>query len=236
VSGVRKLQIHLAAVTGTAGTPAGLDDLARRLAAACGPDAGCGTAVRLDPDPSRTILIGPDATVEHRATIEVRGEPRDPELLVDVLHDVDRATGLRVASVLIGAEHVVAPHEHALVLTYRLHRLPALTTAEFQRYWLGHHAGVALEVPGLSGYRQFHVAVDESAALCDRLAVDDPMLDGVAEIFFPTTEAFRTLMASSAVAVAAYQDERRFIDHRRSQLGLFRRTVIRTPLSAPAAP
>jgi uncharacterized protein (TIGR02118 family) len=109
-------------------------------------------------------------------------------------------------------------------LTFCLRRLPQLSSAEFQRYWLETHAPLVRknqEALAIKRYVQTHA---EHGGLSETLAAlrgaPEPF-DGVAELWFESREALTAAGASRAGRAAGrelFEDEKRFIDHARSPL------------------
>ena len=75
---------------------------------------------------------------------------------------------------------------------------------DFQRYWRTHHADLAKELPGLRRYVQCHT-------LPGVYKKREPAYDGVAEIWFDSTDALR-VAAKSDVFRAVKDDEPNFMD------------------------
>ena len=85
------------------------------------------------------------------------------------------------SAVIAGIEHIIIPGEQSLMLVFALRRLESLTSDEFHDYWLNHHAEVALTVPDLQGYRQFHAEADFTAEAADAVGVGITDFEGAAE-------------------------------------------------------
>ncbi|AOL22696.1 hypothetical protein Ga0102493_111672 [Erythrobacter litoralis] len=112
-------------------------------------------------------------------------------------------------------------------ITYCLHRLPALTREEFQRYWRGTHAplvAAASEALGIRRYVQQHTLTSDMArrfASAQGIPCGEGEdYDGVAEIWFDSEEALARVGESEegrrhAAILAA--DEARFIHFERSR-------------------
>ncbi len=75
---------------------------------------------------------------------------------------------------------------------------------DFQRYWRTTHGDIAKELPGLRRYVQCHT-------LPGIYKKQEPVYDGVAEIWFDDTDALRDA-AASAVFRAVKDDEAKFMD------------------------
>ena len=102
-------------------------------------------------------------------------------------------------------------------LTFCLRRLPQLSLAEFQRYWLENHGPLVRRHAGalkIKRYVQLHT-LDHAANEVLRASREagEPY-DGVAELWFDDWSALEKALASKEAA-AAVEDERKFIDHSR---------------------
>lgn len=105
------------------------------------------------------------------------------------------------------------------VLTLRRYR--TMDRATFMEAWFGRHAKLGEKVEGVR-YRQNHAELAASAALAARLGLAGTELDGMALSYFDGPREAAKILGAPAVAVGAIEDERRFIDHPRSQFSLYR--------------
>jgi hypothetical protein len=136
----------------------------------------------------------------------------------------DRLGGLinlSKSAVIAGTEHVIIPGEQPLMIIFALRRLDALSSMEFHDYWLHKHSKVALEVPNLKGYKQFHADPAATAKAAEALGVGINDFEGTAEGSFESLDDFLNIMSSPEVAQRALEDEKKFIDHSRSSIGLY---------------
>jgi uncharacterized protein (TIGR02118 family) len=85
-----------------------------------------------------------------------------------------------------------------------LKRRQDLSGDEFQQYWRSRHADVIAKLPGVRRYVQSHPLLD----ICGD---DDPVYDGVAELWADDSQAFRVIGASDAY-IAVQADEENFLD------------------------
>lgn len=127
-----------------------------------------------------------------------------------------------LSAVIAGTEHHILPGWGSLQLVFALRRKPTLSREAFQTYWLDEHVHFALaqRASGLR-YRQLHADhswTTEIAALTG-YGVDD--FDGVAEVYYQTTEEIRERFDKPEISRDAFVDEQTFIDHNRSWLGFF---------------
>ncbi|MDX2378369.1 MAG: EthD domain-containing protein [Acidimicrobiia bacterium] len=103
-------------------------------------------------------------------------------------------------------------------LVFCLRRKPGMTREEFQRYWRDQHAPLVAEraeVLGIKRYVQVHTAdlPDVHEALQARNGGSPEPFDGVAELWFDSTEVFASGDPARVQAVTdLLDDERRFID------------------------
>jgi uncharacterized protein (TIGR02118 family) len=111
-------------------------------------------------------------------------------------------------------------------LVFPLRRLPGLTRAEFQRYWLETHGPLVrrhARALHIRRYVQVHTLDDPlNAVLRESRGTLEPY-DGVAELWWDSREAMEAALATPAAQQAArelLEDEQRFIDLGRSALWL----------------
>jgi len=111
-------------------------------------------------------------------------------------------------------------------LVFCLRRRDDVTEEEFHRYWLEEHGPLVAkhaDALGVRRYIQVHTAFPgfNDALAAAREAPE--RFDGVAELWFDSAEALTgraSTEESRAAAQALLEDERRFIDHRRSPIFL----------------
>jgi len=109
-------------------------------------------------------------------------------------------------------------------LLFGLHRLPHLSRAEFQRYWIERHAPLVRSHAAALGIRRYVQTHTLDDALNDALQASrggPEAFDGVAELWWDSAEALAAAIASPAgraAGEALLEDERRFIDLARSPL------------------
>jgi hypothetical protein len=123
--------------------------------------------------------------------------------------------------VLAGTEHVLAPGEDACQFLVVLAPLPSLSQEAFHTYWLEHHARVVR--PGRSGrgYRQFHADPDASRIIGQAIGLSTRGFEGTATGYVPDLATFRTALGDAQRLAPILEDERRFIDHTRTAIGLY---------------
>jgi uncharacterized protein (TIGR02118 family) len=109
-------------------------------------------------------------------------------------------------------------------LTFCLHRLPHLSRAEFQDYWLNTHGPLVASVRDalkIRRYVQLHSLADTEGAPFAVARGAPESFDGVAQLWWDSVE---DLASNSPEAIAAgallLEDERKFIDLPRSPLWL----------------
>jgi uncharacterized protein (TIGR02118 family) len=109
-------------------------------------------------------------------------------------------------------------------LTFALTRLPHLSRAEFQGYWLNTHGPLVASVQAPLGIRRYVQTHSLAAELSEALRASRGApagYDGVAELWYDSLEDLARRMEDPAAREAArllLEDERRFIDHARSPL------------------
>ena len=95
------------------------------------------------------------------------------------------------------------------VITF-LKRKAGMPVEEFQGYWRTRHPEVVTRLPGVRRYVQSH-------ALLSAYRTDDPVYDGIAEVWADDTAALRA-MTQSPEHAGVQADEARFID--RASMGV----------------
>jgi uncharacterized protein (TIGR02118 family) len=119
-----------------------------------------------------------------------------------------------------------------LKLTFCLRRLPTLSLAEFQDYWLNKHGPLVRSLQpalGMVRYVQLHRAEDDLADGMRRVRGAPEPYDGVAELWWESEEAFRAARKNPEAREAGrvlLADEAKFIDLPRSPLWLNREHVV----------
>jgi hypothetical protein len=194
------------------------------------PDGGSHRRLfRLANDPTRQVAHGDEmaaAEPPFDAVFEVGAEDADLAVIAAAVKDVAGRLGEWVdpsrSAAIAGTEHVIVPGNQPLELVFALRRLPTLTSQQFHDHWLNEHAEIARRVPGLRGYRQFHAEAAASADAAASAGLAGCDFEGTAEGFFENRDAFLQTMAQPAVTADALADERTFIDHARSVIGLYR--------------
>jgi hypothetical protein len=226
----RKVQLFLAARDGIA-----VDDLKAGLAAEsariCGflpKNAHCRLSFRLSGNPLGQSAHGAEivkASPPFDAIVEVSKSDASFEDLTKAIDGlagrlvpwIDPARSIAIA----GTEHQITPGSAPLLLAFPLRRLTRLTHREFLDYWLNVHAeyGRKARVPPIK-YWQFHgdETASQAAAALAGVAIHD--FDGVAMSYFTDIPELQDLLDQPSVASAALEDEKKFIDHSRSIIGL----------------
>jgi uncharacterized protein (TIGR02118 family) len=120
----------------------------------------------------------------------------------------------------------------AVKLTFCLHRLPHLTRAQFQDYWLNRHGPLVRSHAGALGIRRYvqtHATETPfDAGLRGVRGAPEPY-DGIAELWWDDEATFERSMRDPAARAAGkilVDDERTFIDLARSPLWINREHAI----------
>ena len=109
-------------------------------------------------------------------------------------------------------------------LCFCLHRLPALTRAQFQSYWHDTHGPLVRSHAGTLGIRayvQTHTINDPVNDLLVTGRNSPEVYDGIAEIWFDSLENLHSRFADEStypVTAEIFEDEKKFIDHERSPI------------------
>lgn len=119
-----------------------------------------------------------------------------------------------------------------LKLTFCLRRLPRLSLAQFQDYWLNKHGPLVRSLQpalGMLRYEQLHRLAGDLADGIRRVRGAPEPYDGVAELWWESEEAYRVAHRKPEAREAGrvlLEDEARFIDLPRSPIWLNREEVI----------
>jgi EthD domain len=119
-----------------------------------------------------------------------------------------------------------------LKLTFCLRRLPSLTLAAFQDYWLNQHGPLGRRLQpalGMVRYVQLHRLDNDLAAGMRRVRKAPEPYDGVAELWWESEDTYRAAGRMPEAREAGrllLEDEAKFIDLARSPLWLNREEVI----------
>lgn len=157
--------------------------------------------------------------------------PELPDLLVTVdsadaaakvWRAVSKDANSSRSTVVVAQRHDVLPGNDAIRLFFGLRRLERLTRAQFQDYWLNHHADYGRRLIPPYTYHQLHTDGAATAAASKALGIPESTLDGIVEVHFPSLEALIKQLSRPDVAEGALADEKNFIDHARSVFWAYR--------------
>jgi len=140
-----------------------------------------------------------------------------------VLDDVRGITPFH-AEVFAGTDYEIMPGDGHCALFCPLVRLAQLSAEQFSEYWLNVHADFGRRDPN-SRYRQLHASPHRTSALVAASGFGAAPFDGVAQAYFTDPDELRAKLSSPEIAMEAYEDERRFIDHARSAFLPFERLI-----------
>ena len=191
--------------------------------------AGCGLqmATRLADDPivdtphGRAVADGPSFD----AALSVGGNDVEHADLAEAIADFGDRSGNLLAldrcAALAGTLHVFVPGIGPILGIMAFRRRLDLTHDQFIDYWLNRHRPLVLKTAPANGYRQFHADPDASARAAAAAGFGLADFDGTAEGRYTDTDTFSAFIAQSEVSDLALGDERNFIDHGRTALGLY---------------
>ena len=109
-------------------------------------------------------------------------------------------------------------------LTFCLHRLPHLSREEFQTYWREQHAPLVAKhakTLGIARYVQTHAVTHDFNGVMRESRGAPEMYDGDAELWWDSWEALFKAgenPGNAEAGAALLEDERKFIDLKRSPL------------------
>jgi uncharacterized protein (TIGR02118 family) len=146
---------------------------------------------------------------------------RSPEYLDGALVDERNFIDLGRVAWLATQDHVIneGPSGAGLIKgVWQFRRKPGMTLGEFRKHWLGVHGPLALKMPGVGRYVQSHL-VDEAYLYAE------PRFDGVAQLWFPSAEAFTAAFGSPA-GKELRADGLKFIDTDRARFFMAQEHVV----------
>ncbi|MBI3949597.1 MAG: EthD domain-containing protein [Acidobacteria bacterium] len=119
-------------------------------------------------------------------------------------------------------------------LIYCLRRLQHLSLEEFQVHWLEHHSQFGLRLKALRRYVQYHTLANDPTqeAMAQAGVSSVEPFDGIMVAWWDSIEALHTEMERNSDVAAALEDEKLFIDHRRSIACIAQEHVIVEPEGA----
>lgn len=159
------------------------------------------------------------------ALFEVGAPDADYDRLLAAIKDIPKriedSIDLANSTVIAGVEHLIISGEDAITIVFAIRRLPGMAPEAFYDHWLNKHADVGRSIANLRGYRQFHgdAAATKEAARATGVGLDD--YDGVAQSYFKDVEDFLKIMSEPEMVQDALEDEKNFIDHTRSPMGVY---------------
>lgn len=117
---------------------------------------------------------------------------RSNEYLEGPLADEGNFIDLKRVEWMATQDHVIVdgPSGASLIKAiYQLKKLDGMSVDEFRKYWIEIHGGLGSKLPGLRRYVQSHL-IDEAYAYAR------PHFDGVAQLWFDSTDAMRAAFDS----------------------------------------
>lgn len=189
----------------------------------------CLSAIRLKDDPIRRIAHSeeiPESAESFDAMFEVGAENGDLSQLAmplrKVILQLNEYIDSARSAVIAGTEHIILPGQEPLMLILAIRFPAAMREDSYHDYWLNKHSEVARKVPVLRGYRQFHANERVSRDIGKLLDIGIVDFNGTAQGYYRDVKDFLDIMAQPEVVADAIKDEKNFIDHSRSVMGLFK--------------
>lgn len=188
-------------------------------------------AVAVEPDPFLGTAHGAEVPtrVDGLLSLDLEEAHTGPELEAVVGELAERLThqvDLARSGLIYGVRHTVIDGDGPLHISFALRRRTTMTHEEFSDYWLNSHGRMAREAPRRKsggGYRQLHADLDASRDLAAAAGIGLGDYDGIVSSDHVDAERMTKIFSHPAVADTALTDERRFIDHRHSAIGLLRK-------------
>jgi hypothetical protein len=176
------------------------------------------------PAGAQLAIALPDDALPALAHVAAR-DAEVPDALVTLTGEQDATALVALADparsrIFAGTRHAILPGRDAIRLFFGLRRLPALTRAAFQDYWLNRHADFGRRLIPPYSYHQIHNAAAADSA--PGAALMPATYDGIVEVHFPDIAALVHQLSRADVAEGALADEKNFIDHARSRFWAFR--------------
>jgi len=147
--------------------------------------------------------------------------PAMVDAIRSMANELGDAVNPSTAAVLIGKEIAITAGDGPIYNIMVLRRLPTMDHDEFMHHWFDRHASLGEGVAGVR-YRQNHIDSERTQALAANLGLSFVPMDGLTESYFDDLEAARAILSQEDVAVGAIDDEKKFIDHSRSQFAIYK--------------
>lgn len=162
-----------------------------------------------------------DAFLEFREA-GAGGLDRLEEFALGAVEQVAPAIDLSRSSAIAGHRHVLMTRGGPCMMIFALTPPTAMTPPDFFAYWRDRHAPMVIAASGGKGsYYQLHGNMAASTRLAERLSLRGPIFAGHAGGWMKDPALLGKSLSFPA-SVAALEDERQFIDHARSSMGVFR--------------
>jgi hypothetical protein len=164
-----------------------------------------------------------DSPAPYDAIVELVCDGRSQQAQSDaqsVLGTLLTVTDAGKSTALICDEYCITSGYGPIFVGMALRRLRGLDHAAFMETWFGRHASLGQSVEGVR-YRQDHVLAEETAQLMSKLGLQGASLDGLTLSYFNSRNEAVELLSKKEIRENAIADERTFIDHSKSQFGLY---------------
>ena len=140
--------------------------------------------------------------------------------VIKLKREIEPMLDLSNVAVLVGREIAITRGDGPIYNIMPLRRVQSLDHEQFMHHWYDRHATLGESVEGVR-YRQNHIDYGKTKELADHVDIIFPEMDGLTESYFDSVEAAVNILSQDSVAIGAIDDERLFIDHARSQFGLY---------------
>ncbi len=125
---------------------------------------------------------------------------------------------------VICTEVVIVPRYAPVFVMMANQRPDRITHEDHIEAWYGRHAKLGVAA-GAARYRQNHVRIDETSRFTKALGLPMSNYDGIACSYFADLAEGLKRMSGNHMAETMIEDERNFIDHSRSNFGLYEDVV-----------
>ncbi|ORA40186.1 hypothetical protein BST20_06340 [Mycobacterium branderi] len=189
-------------------------------------------AVAVEPDPFTGTAHGAEvpARIDGLLSVELSASRTRAELAAVFRKSAEQlaqVADLDRSGLIYGVQRVIFGGDGPLQVSFALRRRATMDHGQFSDYWLNVHGRMAREAPRrkAGGYRQLHADLIGSRDIAAAAGFGVADYDGIVSSDHSGVERMKKAFGHPAVSEIALADERRFIDHARSAIGLLRKLL-----------